>query len=154
NFADTAATKFHVALQFIRTHHLPLDAVFNRADLVQNALADGMRITERLDHFDKFRRQGLVTGNVARLDEHHPLPGLAPLRVIVFVAFEGTNQRPGVALGPQTQIHPKQNAALRRPGHFGAERLRKFAEKLVAGLESLASYRRSAREWRRAGGTP
>ena len=107
DFADAAAAELHVAFQFIRSDHFPFDAILDQRDFMQDALADGMGITKRLDHFDKFRRQTLVAGDMARLDEHHALPGLAPLRIIVFIAFEGANERSGVAFGPQTQIHPE-----------------------------------------------
>ena len=90
DFPNPSAPQLYIAFQLVRLDHLVLDAAFHGHHLPQHALVDGPRIPERLDQLQEFRRQGRIPGHAASFDQHHPLPGLAPLRVVVFVA----GQRP------------------------------------------------------------
>ena len=113
DFANSAASQLDVAIDFARLHHFVFNAQFRLGDFAQNPFAKRPRIAERLEHLEEFRGQRLVAGDTPGLDEHHPLPGLAPLRVIILVTAERTRQRAGVPLGPQAQVDPVK-CSLRR----------------------------------------
>ena len=131
DFPDAPAPELHVALQFAGLDHLRLDAAFHGHDLTQHALVDGPRIAERLDHLQELRRQRCVARHAARLDQHHPLPGLAPLRVVVFVAGQRTAERPRIAFRAQAQINPVKRAFRGHAAHLRDEGLGQAIEELV-----------------------
>ena len=145
NLANAAAAKLHVSLEFTGANHFVLDAILHRADLVQRLRIDRARITKRLNGFQKFRGQPLVARHATRLDQHHPLPGLAPLRVIIFVALQRPAERSGIAFRTEPQVDAKQRAFRRHAGNFRNERFRQLCEKLVVGHRNLASRRRPDR---------
>ena len=66
NLTDAAAPQFNIALQFSSAHDFIFYPVLDRGDFLQNVLADGTRKTKRLDHFNEFRRQTSITGNMPR----------------------------------------------------------------------------------------
>ena len=74
-----------------------------------------------------------VAGHAARLDQHHPLPGLAPLRVVILVAGQRTAERAGIAFGPQPQVDAVQRAFRRHAAHLGDEGLGQAVEELMVG---------------------
>ena len=114
-------------------HHFPLNPVLDRGHFAEHVGAQRRREPEGLDHFEKLGGQAFVARHTSRLDEHHALPRLAPLRVIIFVAFERTRQRSGVALRPQPQVNAEQKALRRHPRNLGGKRLGELVEKLVIG---------------------
>src|SRR4026208_726767 len=83
--ADAALAQFDVPLQFSGPDDLRFDAVLERAYFGKDTLADRTGIAERLDHFEKLRRECGIAGDAARFDQHHAFPGLTPLRVIILV---------------------------------------------------------------------
>ena len=133
DFPDAPAPELHVALQFVGLDHLVLDAALHGHDLAQHAFVDGPRIPERLDHLQKLGRQRLIARHAARLDQHHPLPGLAPLRVVVLVAGQRAAERTRIPFGPQPQINPIQRPFRRHAAHFGDEGLGQAVEELMVG---------------------
>ncbi len=68
DFPDATAPELHVPLQFTRPDHFVLNPVLHRRDLAQYAAGDGARVTERLDHLDKFSGQRSIACHDAGLD--------------------------------------------------------------------------------------
>src|SRR5579859_1034319 len=110
NLSYSSSSKFNVSLQLVSSHHLVFNSILHRADLKKNALIDGPRVPERVNRFKKLRGQRLIPGNAAGLDQHHPLPGLAPLRIVILVTREGSAQRTRIAFRPEPQINAIQGS--------------------------------------------
>src|SRR5205809_8071163 len=96
DFANAATAELHVALDLPGFDDFLLDAIFHPADLAQETFVDGAGVTKRLYHLEELGAQRLVAGHGARLDEHHALPGLAPLNVIGFVTAERSREWTGI----------------------------------------------------------
>ncbi len=139
DLADAASSELHIADHLVALEHIAFDAAFHGHDLPQYILVDGPRIAEGLDHLQKLRCQRSVSRHAARLDQHHPLPGLTPLRVVILVAGERTGQRPRIPLGPQPQINPVERAFRRHAAHLGDECLGQAVEELMVGQHRARS---------------
>ena len=147
DFADAAAAQFNIALQFARLHHLVFQAGFHRRHAAEGAFREGARITEGLDHLQKFRAQFRVAGHGARLDQHHPLPRLAPLRVIGFKTFQRAHERAGGGLRAEAQIHPVEHALRGQAADFGDHAFGQAREEDMAGQALAAVFARTRRRF-------
>ena len=90
-------------------------------------------ITKGLDHFQKFRAQFRVAGDGAGFDEHHALPGLAPLGVKSLEAGKRADERAGRAFRAQAQVHAVERALRRQAGDFGDHAFGQAGEEQMAG---------------------
>ena len=133
DFADAAAAQLHVAVELAGSDDLVFDAVLHGGDFGQHAFVDGARVTEGLDHFEELGGERLAAGDAAGFDEHHALPGLAPLRVIIFVAGERTAERAAVAFGPEAQVDAVKGAFGGHARDLGDEGFGKAIEEGVIG---------------------
>ena len=131
DLADSTAAELHIAVELAGPNDLRLEAGFHRRDLAQRPLAQRARVTEGLDHFQEFRGERSVSRHAAGLDQHHALPGLAPLRVEIFVPGETAHERAGVPFRAEPDVNPVEHALGGGPGDLGDEGFRQALEELM-----------------------
>ena len=128
---NPAAAQLDVPINFAGLDHFVLGALLHLGDFAHAAFGQRARVAKGLNHFDKLGGQRGIAGYAAGFAEHHALPGLTPLRIIVFVAAERPRQRARLAFRTQTQIDPVQSSLRRQARHLRDQRLDQPPEELV-----------------------
>ena len=137
DFADAAAAQLHVAVLFAALDEFLLDAALHGSDFPKGSFAQRARVAIRLDHFQELGAKRGVTSDAAGFDEHHALPGLAPLGVKVLVAAQAAHQRAGISLRAQAQVDAVKGAIGRGARDLGDERFGQSFEELVVAQRVL-----------------
>lgn len=91
-------SEFHIAVDLACLDHFRFDALFGRRHPMHDPFANRPRVTKRLDHFQKLRGQSHIAGDEPSFDEHHSLPGLSPLRIVILIDKNDINIRAVVQL--------------------------------------------------------
>ena len=105
NFADAADAEFHMARELSFAHHFLLNAFLQDAYLLNDVAAGVARVGKVLNHPGERGPNGGIARDGPRLDQRHPFPRFAKLGVVILATIERTNQRAGLAFGPQPQIN-------------------------------------------------
>src|SRR3954469_17597426 len=114
-------TELYVAMNLAGLNHFAFNALFHGRDFLEEIMADGTGIAERMHGLYEFRRDCAIARDAARLDQHHALPGLAPLRVIVFVTAQRADERAGITFRPEAEIDSIESAGGRWASEFRNE---------------------------------
>ena len=107
DFANAADTELDVALEFVRSNYIALDAALDVGDLLEQIGRCALRINERLMLPQEFVRQFAAARDSARLDQREALPCFTETGIIIFHALERSRERTRRPFGTKAQIDAK-----------------------------------------------
>jgi len=88
DLTNSAAAKFNVPFQTVRSRDVALDSPFDLCNFVKQVRRWAARVNERLMLAQKFVSQLAIAGDSPRFDQRNPLPRFPKAGVVIFHAFE------------------------------------------------------------------